>query len=131
MKKRMVFWGATHSPFPFVFENPKLWNPKQKSFAFCWSFWEHEESQKKYARKKTLSLLTLSLSLFRGKTRRRVSKDDVVWVRAKRGGDFEAATKDFFFRVVVPREREPEIEYLVSFFFFFSWNLHFLYLYLE
>ena len=24
MKKRMVFWGATHSPFPFVFENPKL-----------------------------------------------------------------------------------------------------------
>ena len=37
-----------------------------------------------------------------------------MWVRAKRGVDFEAATT-----VPREREREPEIEYLVSFFFFF------------
>ena len=48
-----------------------------------------------------------------------MSKDDhtgflvqkaVVWVRAKRGGDFEAAT-------TVLREREPEIEYRLFLFF--------------
>ena len=101
-----------------------------------------EERQKKILE---ISLsLSLSLSLFRGKTTRleqraskrrphnntgflSVQKAVVVWVRAKRGVDFEAAT-------TVPRERERarEIELNVSFLFFSSsWNLHFLYLYLR
>ena len=39
-----------------------------------------------------------------------------MWVRAKRGVDFEAAT----FTVPREREREPEIEYLSSLSFFSS-----------
>ena len=87
---------------------------------------------KEERQKKILEIsLSLSLSLFRGKTTRleqraskrrphnntgflSVQKAVVVWVRAKRGVDFEAATT-----VPREREREPEIEYLVSFFFFF------------
>ena len=56
MKKRMVFWGGNTFPFPLNPENPKFRNPKRKSFAFCWSFWEHEESQKKIREKKKRSL---------------------------------------------------------------------------
>ena len=87
-------------------------------------------TQKKTSKKNTRDLsLSLSLSLFRGKTTRleqraskrrphnntgflSVQKAVVVWVRAKRGVDFEAAT-------TVPRERERarEIEYRLFPFF--------------